>query len=146
MNVYLVFAVIWAAMIANAFWEAYVEGREAGNRGKLGWKITFCKNVSLTAYHFFLFFIMWPLLLMLPLAIVGWDSRLFGILVSAYFSGLIIEDFAWFVVNPVVSLSEWNPTFVNYYPWIVFGKIKIPLIYISHFLIALISWQLFWTN
>jgi len=53
-------------------------------------------------------------------------------------------DFTRFVVNSVVSLSEWNPTFVNYYPWLVLGKIKIPPLYISHFLVAVISWQLFW--
>ncbi|WP_406657423.1 hypothetical protein V7O62_02400 [Methanolobus sp. ZRKC2] len=146
MNIYLIFAWIWGAMIATAFWEAYVEGRNAGNRGKFGWKIRFSKNITLTAYHFYLFFVMWPMLLTLPLIVNGWDTRLFGILLSAYFSGLVIEDFTWFIVNPVVKFSEWNPKFVNYYPWVKIGKGYLPLMYITHLAAALISWRLFWAN
>ena len=67
MRTLLIFAWIYAAMIAMAFWEAYVEGRNAWDRGKIGWKIRigrFC----LTGYHFFLAWVMLPLLLTLPLA------------------------------------------------------------------------------
>jgi hypothetical protein len=144
-NVYLIFAWIWAAMIATAFWEAYVEGRNAGNRGKIGWTIRFGEHVSLTAYHFYLFFVMWPLLLTLPLVINGWDTRLFGILVSAYFTGIVIEDFTWFLVNPVVSFSEWNPEFVNYYPWVKIGKFDLPVMYITYPIIALLAWWFLWS-
>ncbi len=144
MNVYLIFAWIWAAMIATAFWEAYVEGRSAGNHGKFGWEIRFTRDISLTAYHFYLFFVMWPLLVTLPLVVNGWDTRLFGILVSAYFTGLIIEDFTWFIVNPMVKFSEWNPKFVDYYPWVRIGKRDLPVLYITHLAVAVIAWWLFW--
>jgi len=59
------------------------------------------------------------LLLSLPLLIKGWDLKLFGILISAYFSGIVIEDFMWFVVNPAIKFKEsFNPSFANYYPWL----------------------------
>lgn len=131
-------------MIATSFWEASVEGRNAGNHGKNGWEIRFAENTVLHAYHFYLFFVMWPLLLTLPLVIYGWDSRFFGILVSAYFSGIIIEDLTWFIVNPVVRFSEWNPDFVDYYPWVKIGNNYFPLMYITHLSIAIASWHLLW--
>ena len=131
-------------MIAMSFWESRVEGRNAWDKGKLGWKIRFRKDLSITAYHFYVFWVMWPLLLTLPLVIYGWNLKLFGILVSAYFSGMVLEDFMWFVVNPVVKFKEFNPEFVNYYPWIKIGKFQIPLLYIAGIAIAILSWLFIW--
>lgn len=125
----LIIPIVWSAMIATSFWESYVEGRNAFDKGKVGFKIRIGKFV-ITGYHFFLFFITFPLLLSLPLVICGFSWRLFGILLSAYISGTIIEDFFWFVVNPMVKFSEWNPEFVDYYPWIKIGKLRFPLFYI----------------
>ncbi|MDE1975168.1 MAG: hypothetical protein KGI49_01515, partial [Patescibacteria group bacterium] len=102
MNTLLIFAWIWAAMLANSFWESAVEGRVAGDNGKIGWKFKLL-GMTMTKYHFFLFFVMYPLLLTLPFVIYGWNERLFGVLVSAYVSGMIVEDFGWYVVNPVVK-------------------------------------------
>lgn len=143
MNTFLIFIIIYLAMVANSFWEAYVEGRNTMELGKVGWKIKLGKYY-LTGYHFYLFFVMWPLLLSLPLVIYGWNSMLFGILVSAYFSGLVIEDFMWFVVNPVVKLSEWGTEFTNHYPWVSFGKLRIPLFYIISLSLSVISWYFIW--
>ena len=143
MDIFLIFIWIYAAMIANSFWEAYVEGRNAWDKKKLGWKIKI-KNYTLTAYHFFLFCVMWPLILSLPLIIYGWDTKLFGILISAYFSGLVLQDFMWFVVNPAVKLSEFNPKFVNYYPWLKIGKLNIPWFYLIGPLISILSWHFLW--
>jgi len=39
MSVLLIFIWIYAAMIATSFWEAYIEGRNYWDKGKLGWKI-----------------------------------------------------------------------------------------------------------
>ena len=144
MNTLIIFICVYIAMISMSFWESYVEGRNAWGKGKTGWKIKLTKNCCLTAYHFYLFFIMWPILLALPLIIYGWNLRLFGILISAYLSGLVIEDFMWFVVNPKVRLSEWNPKFADYYPWIKLGKIHVPLFYIISLFISILSWYLFW--
>ncbi len=143
MNIPLIFIIIYLAMIANSFWEAYAEGRNTMELGKLGWKIKIGKYF-LTGYHFYLFFVMWPLLLSLPLVIGGWDTKLFGVLLSAYVSGLILEDFMWFVVNPVVKLSEWGTSFTDHYPWIKFGKFKLPLFYIVGLAISFMSWYFFW--
>lgn len=131
-------------MIAMALWESRIEGRNAWEKGKLGWKIKIGKYYRLTSYHFYLFFIMWPLLLTLPLVISGWDLKLFGILISAYFSGIALEDFTWFIVNPKVKLSEFNPEFANHYPWINLIIIKIPVYYLFDLLIAFLSWYFIW--
>ena len=87
---------------------------------------------------------MWPLLLLLPLVIYGWNAKLFGVLVSAYFSGLVLEDFMWFVVNPKVSFKEFGPKFANYYPWLKIGSLFVPVMYLYSFVIALLSWLLLW--
>ena len=128
MNITLIFIWVYAAMVATSFWESYGEGRNAWDKNKVGWKISFGRY-SLTGYHFFLFAVMWPLLLTLPLVVSGWDIKLFGVLLSAYFSGLVLQDFMWYVVNPVVKLNELNTDFADYYPRIKIGKIKIPAFY-----------------
>lgn len=137
------FPVIWAAMIANSFWEAYVEGKHAWDEGKLGWKLDL-GFIKLTAYHFWLFWVMWPLLLSMPLILTGWNSELFGILASAYFSGLVVQDFFWFVVNPAFDLKHFDPKHVKWYPWLSIGRIHIPLFYLVGIGLALLSWALFW--
>jgi hypothetical protein len=145
MNVLLIFCVIYAAMIAMSFWEACVEGRNPWARRKLGWKIKLGKHFVLPAYHFYVFCVMWPLLLLLPLVIYGWNAKLFGILVSAYFSGMVIEDFSWFVVNPKVKLKEFWTHFSDYYPWLKIGNKKIiPWGYIFGIAIAILSWYFIW--
>lgn len=143
-NTLLIFLWIYLAMIAMAFWESSVEGRKAWDKGKLGWKIKFGKYVILTRYHFYLTFVMIPLLLTLPFIIYGWDFRMFGIILSAYISGLAIEDFTWYVVNPAVRFKESQTKFGSYYPRISIGKIKIPIFYFIAILISFISWYLIW--
>lgn len=139
-----IFGLIWAAMIANSFWEAYVEGKHAWDDHKLGWKIKYHGHVILTAYHFWLFFVMYPLLLSIPLAITGFSWKLFGILASAYFSGLIIEDFFWFIVNPVFSFKHFNSKYVKWYPWLKFGKFEVPLGYALGAILSLLFWLFLW--
>ncbi|MFB6225257.1 MAG: hypothetical protein ABEI13_02265, partial [Candidatus Paceibacteria bacterium] len=104
MQILLIFAAIYGAMLSTSFWEAYVEGRFPWDKRKLGWKIRIGESFIFSAYHFFLFWITFPLLLSLPLIVNGWDTELFGILTSAYVSGIIIEDFVWFIVNPNVHI------------------------------------------
>lgn len=145
MNTILIFIWIYAAMIAMSFWESYVEKRNAWDKGKLGWKIKLGKKFVLPAYHFYVFWVMWPLLLTLPFIIYGWDTKLFGIILSAYFSGMVIEDFGWYVVNPAVKLREFWTDFSDYHPWLkIKGKKIIPLGYIFGIIIAILSWYLLW--
>ncbi|RJQ36555.1 hypothetical protein C4559_04795 [Candidatus Microgenomates bacterium] len=143
MNTVLIFAWVYLAMIAMSFWEAAVEGSNAWDKGKNGWKIKFGKY-CFTSYHFFIFFIMWPLMLTLPLVINGWDVKLFGVLASAYFSGIALEDIMWFAVNPKVELSDFNPKFANYYPWIKIGKISIPLMHTIGIALSILCWYFIW--
>ncbi|MFH1325458.1 MAG: hypothetical protein ABIH49_01655 [archaeon] len=145
MNVILIFVCVWIAFIAMAFWESSVEGRNAWDKKKYGWKIKMGKYTFMTRYPFFAVWVMIPVLLSLPLVIYGWDIKLFGVLISAFFSGIIIEDFFWYVVNPVVKLREFWTNFSDYYPWIKLGKKKvIPLGYVAGILIAFASWWFIW--
>ena len=132
-------------MIATSFWESLVERRNAWDKGKAGWQIKIGSDFRFTAYHFWLFFVMWPLILLLPLVVKGWDIKLFGVLVSAYFSGLVIEDFFWYVVNPDVKFKEFFTSFSDYYFWIkIKGKKIIPVGYALGFIIAAVSWYFLW--
>ena len=83
---------------------------------------------------------MLPLLFALPLVVYGWNFKLFGILVSAYFSGMVLEDFMWYVINPVVKFKEFFTSFSDYYPWIrINGRKIIPVGYVVGILIAVLS-------
>ena len=144
MKILIIFAWIYLAMIALAFSESYVEGRNAWDKGKVGWKIKI-RKFKLTSYHFFMFVIMLPMLLFLPLVVYGWNTRLFGILISAYLSGLVIEDFFWYIVNPVVKFRELYSDFSDYYPWVKIQNRKIiPFGYIIWIVLAILSWLLLW--
>ena len=141
---FLVFTLVWGAMIATGFWESYVEGRNPWDKGKLGWKIRIGSFV-LTGYHFYLFWVMFPLLLAIPFVFTGWNPKLFGVLVSAYATGVILEDLTWYLVNPVVQFREWFTPFSDYYPWIKIGGRKIvPTGYILGIAVAVLSWFFFW--
>lgn len=145
MQTWMIFLWIWAALTAMAFWEAYVEGRNPWDKRKLGWKLRLSKNFVLPAYHFYVFWVMFPLLLTLPFVIYGWNTRIFGIIASAYFSGVVLEDFLWFVVNPSVKMKEFWTKFTDYYPWIRMRNKKIlPLFYILGILIAILFWWFLW--
>ncbi|MEY4747713.1 MAG: hypothetical protein RLZZ416_762 [Candidatus Parcubacteria bacterium] len=140
----LVFGLIWGALGVSGIWESYVEGRNAWDRGKLGWK-TKIGSFVLTGYHFWLFWVMYPLLLALPFVFTGWNAKLFGVMISAYASGVIIEDFAWYLANPVVKFREWFTDFSDYYPWVRIGGRKIiPAGYVVGILIAILSWYFLW--
>jgi hypothetical protein len=145
MQTWAIFLWIWGALTATAFWEAYVEGRNPWDKRKLGWKLRLSKNFVLPAYHFYLFWVMFPLLLTLPFITYGWNTRIFGIIASAYFSGIVLEDFLWFVVNPDVKMKEFWTKFTDYYPWIKIRDKKIlPLSYILGILIAILFWWFLW--
>ena len=143
-RIILIFLWVYAAMVAMAFWEAYVEGRNAWDKAKLGWKFRVGRKFVMTAYHFYLAWVMLPLLMSLPLVVVGWDRRLFGVLLSAYASGIVLEDFMWYVVNPVVKLSEFNSRFADYYPWLKLGRFEVPVFYLFGLAVAVGSWYFLW--
>lgn len=143
MNVLLIFIWIWAAFVAMAFWEAYVEGKKPWDKGKLGWKLKITKKYCFPAYAFYVW-LMWIFLLTLPFIIYGWNLKLFGIILSAFVLGTIIEDFLWFAVNPTFKIKNWNSKNVTWYRWIKLGKIEFPLMYLIGILISVASWYILW--
>ena len=134
---------IWAAMLATAFWESSVEGEDAWNKGKLGWKLRFKKRVIFTSYHFWLFIIMYPVLLCIPL-MMNFSVEFLGIIISGYFSGLVIEDYFWFIANPRFTLKNFNPKDVKWHLWFKVGKFYIPYGYVVGIIIAIASWFFLW--
>jgi len=142
MNGLIIIVYIWLAFIATSFWESSVEGRRAWDKGKVGWKLKFGKYVISTRYHFWVY-VMFILLLGLPFLIFGWNKWLFGIILTAFFSGWVVEDFFWYLVNPVVKVRELNTKFASYYPRINFGYFKIPLFYFIGIILAVVSYIIF---
>lgn len=134
----IIFFMIILSLASFSFAEAYVEGRNAWDKKKLGWKFKIGR-FTFTGYHFHIFYITFPLLLLTPL-ILNFSKVLLGTIISAYALGLVIEDFLWFVVNPAVKFSELNPKFADYYPWTKIGKLQIPTFYIIGILISILSW------
>jgi len=141
-----IFLCVWGAMTALSFVEGYVEGRNPWHHRKLGWQIKLPGGYVYPAYHFYLFIVMLPLFLFLPLVISGWDAKLFGILMSAYFSGLVIEDFIYFIVNPAVKFREFWSDFTDYYPWVkIRGRKIVPLGYPLGIIVSLLFWYFLWS-
>ena len=103
MNTISIFIWVILAFASTSFWEAYIEGKYPWASRQAGWSRKISKRVTLTAYHFWLL-ITFAFLLTLPLIVTGWNTKLFGIILSAASIGTIVEDFLWFVVNPYYSL------------------------------------------
>lgn len=141
MNELSILIYIMLIFISIAFWEAYVEGRYGWAVRSYGRKVKFGKRV-LTAYHFWAWIIMIPMFLILPLIIYGFNLKIFGILLASYFLGAVVEDFAWFIVNPEVKIKEFNPRFAKWHNWWNIFGFKIPDFYIIYPIIALIIWLL----
>lgn len=144
MNIPLIFAFVWIGMIAMGFWESSVEGRNAWDKKKLGWKFKIGKTVVSTRYHFWINIMIFAFL-SVSFAIYGWDLKLFGVLVSAFFIGMTIEDITWYIVNPAVRFKEFYSSFSDYYPWIrISGKKIVPWGYVIAIVISILSWYFLW--
>ena len=125
--------------IALAFAEGYTEGRYGWAARSYGWRTKFFKRI-LTAYHFWMWIILIPMALMFPLVIYGFDLKLFGVTLTGYLLGSMVNDFAWYIVNPKVTLKDFNPKFATWYNWWNIFGLKIPDFYIFYPIIALIIW------
>ena len=139
MSTLTIFIWIILGFVAMSFWEAYAEGKYPWASRSVGWKIKITKRFTCTGYHTFLL-IMITFFLTLPLIINGWNTKLFGIILSAASLGLVVEDFLWYVVNPVYSFKKFNPKDANHYPWIG----PVPVLYVIGIAISLFSWFFLW--
>ncbi|MCB9362344.1 hypothetical protein H6504_02820 [Candidatus Woesearchaeota archaeon] len=137
-----IFLWVCVAMATVGVWESSVEGRKPWDKGKEGWKISFRGYTVLTRYHFWLFWVTLPMLLMLPIIVFGFDLHLFGVLCSAYLIGVVIEDFVWFLANPHYGVLRWNSKEVTWYPWVGVGAFQIPLYYILTLAVAVLVYWL----
>ncbi len=141
--IFWIFTWVIAGFVGMAFWEAYIEGKYPWAGAQVGWNVKLTDRVTVTAYHFWIY-VMLAFFLSLPLVVNGWSIELFGVILSAFAIGFIIEDFVWFLVNPFYSLRKFNEKDVYWYPWIGFGKFKIPLFYVVGVIVSISSWYFFW--
>ena len=124
---WLIFLVIQAAFGCWAVWEAYLEGKQGWTWNPAWWRIKLPGGYYYTAYHVWAFWIFGPLvIIILPQVVAGFSSRLTLVLLFSYLVGTILEDFLWFVVNPVYSFKKWNPKDTIWYPWLRLGNFSIP--------------------
>jgi hypothetical protein len=136
------FAWMMGAFVALAFLEATVEGEQGGAEGTKGWR----KEVfgfRLKEYHFWLWWVVVPLLVFSPLLVTGPDPAVFGTLAIAYLIGGIVEDFVYFVVNPAFGLKKWNSGGAKWMPWFRVGRLEIPRFYVRNIAAAAAVWVLF---
>ena len=132
----VVIGIIWAAMIASGVWESSSEGVRSWAKGKLGWRIG-TEPWVLTRYHFFLFWITFPLLLSIPL-VLNYSTELLRTIAFGYMTGVIIQDFSWFAFNPRWGIKRFNPKYVEWHAWVRIGPLQVPTLYIVGISIATI--------
>src|SRR3989344_4693439 len=96
----LIFLAIQLAMVSYSHAEAYQEGKEGWKWNPKWWRIRLPRGYWYTAYHFFAFYLTFPILIFIvPMILVGWSTHLFLVLLFSYLVGTILEDFTWFLVN-----------------------------------------------
>lgn len=140
---WIVFFLIQGAMVANAYWEAYIEGENGWAKNQVGWKVQIGKRFTYTAYHFWLYWVMIPLLLAIPFVFTGWNEHLFFVLIFSYLIGTTVEDFMWFVVNPAYPFKKFNPEDTTWHSWVKVGRTAIPIFYIVRIFGALAVFGMF---
>ncbi|HLD25118.1 MAG TPA: hypothetical protein VJB96_04350 [Patescibacteria group bacterium] len=135
----VIFFTIQLAMIFFACAEAYMEGKEGWKWNPAWWRIWLPGGYTYTAYHVFAFLLFFPLVfIVLPLVVAGWDRHVFLVLLFSTIIGGRVEDFTWFVVNPLHPLSKWNPRETRWYPWMKIGAINLPVSYVGNGIVAII--------
>ena len=139
----IILSYILGIFVSIGFWEAYMEGKGGWAANQVGWKIDlgvgFLRK-PLDAYHFWCWVVMIPMFLMLPFIMFGWNAHLFWLVIIGALLGIVIEDFLWFVINPIFPFRDFKPEKVWWHYWIGFGKYKIPEFYVIFPLLALFIW------
>ncbi|MEM5778757.1 MAG: hypothetical protein QXD43_01085 [Candidatus Aenigmatarchaeota archaeon] len=130
----LIFLIEILAFISISFWAAAMEGQTGGIFG-------IRKLFGLSA-DFYIFFLTIPLFLLMVLLIKP-ELKLFGVLLTGYLIGVVLEDFFWFLINPYYGIQRFNSKNAFWLKnWINLG-FEIPLFYLKYFLAALIIWFVF---
>ena len=134
----LLFFIIQVSFLSFAHAEAYLEGNTGWTWNPAWWRFRLPGGYWYSAYHVYMYVVTLPLLIMLPLVVIGWDWHLFFVLVFSWCIGSNLADYAWFVVNPLYPLKKWNPRQTRWYPWISIGSWHIPRSYAIRFFIAIL--------
>ncbi len=133
-----VFIIEILAFIAIAFMAVAVEGPTGG---------VFVRNTHFgLSGDVWLFVVAIPLLLLIPLVMDGFHSKIVGTLLSGAFIGVVLEDFTWFLINPNYGLQNFNPSKATWLAWANFGSFSVPIGYIIGVALALLSWFVFIRN
>lgn len=138
----MVFLWVMLAFVGLAFLEATIEGERGGGAGTFGGQRSIF-GYKIRMYHFWLWYVVVPLLVFSPLLVVGLDLSLFGTLAVAYLLGGVLEDFLYFVVNPYFGVRKWNSKDATWMPWFKLGTFEIPQFYVRNFLASIVVWFLF---
>jgi len=138
---WILFAWIMLGFVGLAFLESTVEGEMGGGEATRGWRKSFF-GYDLKEYHFWLWFVVVPIFVFSPLLVVGWDQRLFGTLAIAYLLGGVLEDFAYFAVNPHFGLGKWSSSNAKWMPWFRVGRLEVPQFYVRNLVAAVMVWLL----
>ncbi|RYF34631.1 MAG: hypothetical protein EOO26_03790 [Comamonadaceae bacterium] len=124
--VYLVWVVVMAFFFANA--EIQIEGKAGWAANLPTWRIekhwlldVFWGGRAMTGYHAWVFPFM-ALVFFAPLAFNGrWRWRDAGLALVGLMTFWIVEDFAWFIVNPDYGFARFNPVDVTWHKHWIFG-------------------------
>ncbi len=142
MNYTLTFFWIIIGFASISFWEAYSEGRHGGAEKQVGW-VWRIFGLRLTGYHFMLFVVTLPMFTLLPLIAYGYSGKMMATLACAYCVGVLVEDFLWFVINPVFPFRDFRPEKVWWYPWFRVGRFALPVHYPIFIGITALIWYFF---
>jgi hypothetical protein len=138
MNYKIIFIIEILAFISISFWAAAMEGPIGGI---FGIKTLFGFNAD-----FYIFNLTIPLFLLMIL-IIKPEIKLVGTLATGYLSGIVLEDFFWFVLNPYYGIQKFNSqSAVWLIHWTKIGNIEIPLFYVRYLLGAFLVWFIFVYN
>ncbi len=137
----ILFFWVLLGFVALAFLETTVEGGEGGGEGTYGWRKEFL-GYRVKEYHFWLWYVVVPIFVFSPLALVGFDLEVVGVLAMAYLVGGVVEDFAYFIVNPHYGLGKWNSSGARWMPWFRVGRVEVPKFYVRNLLGAGVIWLL----
>jgi len=134
MNYKLIFLLEILAFISISFWAAAMEGETGGIFG--------IKTLFELSADFYIFNLTIPLFLLMVLLIKP-EVKLFGVLATGYFLGIVLEDFFWFLINPYYGIQNFNSKNAFWIlNWINVG-FEIPLFYIRYLLGAFLTWFIF---
>lgn len=134
----IIFFVEILAFISISFMAVAMEGSQGG--------LFFRNTIYGLSADFWIFVIMIPLFLSIPIIVHGFESKFFGVLVIGYFVGIILEDFFWFAINPSFGIAKFNSKYATWLRWFDFGFFELPDSYIYNLFLAIISWFIFVRN